>query len=172
MSPRRDTELLHAYHDGELGGFARWRMERRLARDPAAREELARLAELRTAVREVAMAPAGPDLWAGIQARLASFDAASAADQESAERTFVHASGGLRAWLRPLAAGALAAAAMVAWLVLSAPTESASSGVVRWLYTRGRPVMVLEQPDDATIIWLLDETPGDQTGRRLPGVYI
>jgi hypothetical protein len=45
-------------------------------------------------------------------------------------------------------------------------------GVVRWLYTRGRPVMVLDRPGDATIIWLLDETPGDQTGRRIPGVYI
>jgi hypothetical protein len=29
--------------------------------------------------------------------------------------------------------------------------------VVRSLNTHGRPVMVLERPDDATIIWLMDE---------------
>jgi anti-sigma factor RsiW len=163
---RSPSELLHAYHDGELGGVARWRMERRLARDPAARRELARLVELRGAIRDVASGPPAPDLWSGIQAGLPSIDAGV----DAAIRPPAFA--GAPAWLRPLAAGALAAGIAAAWLVFSAPTDPVNGGVVRWLYTRGRPVMVLEQPNDATIIWLLDETPGDQTGRRMPGVYI
>lgn len=163
---RSPSDRLHAYHDGELGGLARWRVERRLARDPSARRELARLVELGGAIREIASGPRPPDLWAGIQAGLASVDAGV----EAADRPPTFA--GARVWLRPLAAGALAAGVAAAWLVFSAPTDPVNGGVVRWLYTRGRPVMVLDQPDDATIIWLLDETPGDQTGRRMPGVYI
>jgi anti-sigma factor RsiW len=164
-----ESELLHAYHDGELGRLARWRTRRRLARDPAARAELARLAELRAAVREVAGGAPAPDLWAGIAARLGALDADL---ERGAPAVPSPALAGLRAWLRPLAAGAVAAAAAAAWLLFSAPTEAVDEGVVRWLYTRGRPVMVLDRPEDATIIWLLDETPGDQTGRRIPGVYI
>jgi len=34
--PARTADLLHAYRDGELSGFARWRLERRLRRSPAA----------------------------------------------------------------------------------------------------------------------------------------
>jgi hypothetical protein len=172
VSPRHiESEVLHAYHDGELGRLARWRTQRRLARDPAARAELDRLAELRAAVREVAGGAPAPDLWPGIAARIGAPDA----DLElegGAPAVPSPALAGLHAWLRPLAAGAVAAAAAAAWLLFSAPTEAVDEGVVRWLYTRGRPVMVLDRPEDATIIWLLDETPGDQTGRRIPGVYI
>jgi len=173
MSPTsRESEVLHAYHDGELGTLDRWRMKRRLARDPAARAELARLTELRRLVRELATARAAPDLWSGIAARLGSIDAGVATEPAASARTLASGLAGLRAWLRPLAAGALVAAAATAWLVFSAPTEAVNGGVVRWLYTKGKPVMVLEGGEDATIIWLLDETPGDQTGRRIPGVYI
>lgn len=170
-----ESELLHAYHDGELGPFARWRTKRRLDRDPAARAELTRLAELRTALREAAsQGGSTPDFWPGIAARLGALDADLDHGDEAGHAApgWVPALAGLRAWLRPLAAGALAAGAAAAWLVFSAPTEAVDGGVVRWLYTRGRPVMVLDRPDAATIIWMLDETPGDQTGRRTPGVYI
>jgi anti-sigma factor RsiW len=170
-----ESELLHAYHDGELGPFTRWRTKRRLDRDPAARAELTRLTEVRTALREAASGAPTADFWPGIAARLGAADAGLDRGGETGRATAperVPALAGLRAWLRPLAAGALAAAAAAAWLVFSAPTEAVNGGVVRWLYTRGRPVMVLDRPDAATIIWMLDETPGDQTGRRIPGVYI
>ena len=39
-------EELHAYHDGELRGFARWRFERRLFRSAELRRELASPEEL------------------------------------------------------------------------------------------------------------------------------
>jgi hypothetical protein len=129
---------------------------------------------LRAALREAASGATGPDLWPGISARLGALDADldPAGEAGTAAPVRAPALAALRGWLRPLAAGALAAAAAMAWLVFSAPTEAVNGGVVRWLYTRGRPVMVLDQPDDATIIWMLDETPGDQTGRGIPGVYI
>jgi anti-sigma factor RsiW len=172
MSPTSlERETLHAYHDGELGALARWRTRRRLARDPSARAELARLAELRGLVRELAAEPPTPDLWPGIASRLGAIDAGVAAGGEASTPGGTGLSI-LRAWLRPLAAGALVAAAATAWLVLSAPTETATGGVVRWIYTKGKPVMVLEGGEDATIIWLLDEAPGEQTGRRRAGEYI
>ena len=37
---------LHAYHDGELSGFARWRFERRLRRSPELQRELAALTRI------------------------------------------------------------------------------------------------------------------------------
>jgi anti-sigma factor RsiW len=170
MSPTsRESEILHAYHDGELGALARWRTRRRLARDPSARAELARLAELRGLVRELAADPPTPDLWPGVASRLGAIDAAAGREASTPGRTGPSI---LRAWLRPLAAGALVAAAATAWLVLSAPTETAQGGVVRWIYTKGKPVMVLEGGEDATIIWLLDETPGEQTRGRRAGEYI
>jgi anti-sigma factor RsiW len=176
VSGRRiESEVLHAYHDGELGRLARWRTERRLARDPEARAELVRLARVRSAVREAASGAPVPELWPGIAERLAALDAElgrEATAGRGVSPVLSPAGAGLRAWLRPLAAGAAVAAAAAAWLVFSAPTEAVDQGVVRWLYTRGRPVMVLDRPEDATIIWLLDETPGDQTGRRRPGDYI
>jgi len=170
-APRIESDVLHAYHDGELGPLARWRTKRLLARDPAARAELTRLAELREAVREVASGASTPDFWPGIAAQLAALDARAEGGLE-ATPGLAPALAGLHGWLRPLAAGALAAAAAAAWLVFSAPTEAVDGGVVRWLYTKGRPVMVLDRPDAATIIWMLDETPGDQTGRGTSGVYI
>jgi anti-sigma factor RsiW len=172
MSPgSRESEILHAYHDGELGVLARWRTRRRLARDPAARAELARLAGLHALVRGLPTGPSTPDLWPGIASRLGAIDAALAVESEAAP-TGRPGLSILRTWLRPLAAGALVAAAATAWLVLSPPTETAKGGVVRWIYTKGKPVMVLEGGEDATIIWLLDETPGEQTGWRGAGEYI
>ena len=50
--PERDERALHAYHDGELRGFARWRFERRLARSPALQRELRGLSELGRLLRE------------------------------------------------------------------------------------------------------------------------
>ena len=37
---REDEARLHAYHDGELSGFARWRFERELSRSPVLQREL------------------------------------------------------------------------------------------------------------------------------------
>ena len=63
----RDELRLHAYHDGELSGFARWRFERALRRSPVLQRELESLRSLRTLLHahdteQDASAPA-VDLW-------------------------------------------------------------------------------------------------------------
>jgi anti-sigma factor RsiW len=153
----RDARALHAYHDGELAGFTRWRFERRLARSPELQRELREIAELGALLREHATETPGPELWDRLALRLPAADARRAAAVQ--ERSFR----GRLGWLPPLGAAAatLAVAILVAqqWL---APTAVEQAGVVRWMDSRGRSVMVLEedQQSDVTIIWLLDGGPG------------
>ena len=152
----RDERRLHAYHDGELRGLARWRFERRLARSPALQRELRGISELGLLLRERAAAAPGPELWDRIALRLPAADArreAAATEHATARRV---------GWLRPLgaAAAALAIAAVAAQQWLTAPALE-QAGVVRWMDSRGRSVMVLEEDKQnaVTIIWLLDGGP-------------
>jgi anti-sigma factor RsiW len=127
-----DERALHAYHDGELRGFARWRFERRLARSPALQGELRSLSELRQLLRERAAAAAGPELWDRIALRLPAVDARREA--EAAARATPRSLG----WLPPLgaAAAALVVAAVMAQQWLTAPALD-QAGVVRWMDSRG-----------------------------------
>ena len=152
----RDERALHAYHDGELRGLARWRFERRLARSPALQRELRGLSELGLLLRERAAAATGPELWDRIAQRLPAADARRQAE------TATRATPWRLGWLPPLgaAAAALAVAAVVAQQWLTAPALD-QAGVVRWMDSRGRSVMVLEEDEqnEVTIIWLLDGGP-------------
>jgi anti-sigma factor RsiW len=146
----RDELTLQAYHDGELGTWARWRFERRLARSPELRRDLAALAELGDLVRESGAALTAPDLWPEIARRLPAVDA------ERVEAAWAGRRLGLRGRvLKPvgalLTAGALAAALAIALL----SRENAPSGVVNWVDGGGRDVMVLDE-GDVTVIWVLD----------------
>jgi anti-sigma factor RsiW len=94
----RDERALHAYHDGELRGFARWRFERRLARRPALRRELQALSELGALLREQAAAAAGPELWDRIALRLPAEDARRGAAAE--QRVTLAISAGSIRWAR------------------------------------------------------------------------
>ena len=152
----RDERALHAYHDGELRGFARWRFERRLARSPALQRELRGLSELGLLLRERAAAETGPELWDRIALRLPAADArrqAAAAEREKPRRL---------GWLPPLGAvaAALVVAAVIAQQWLTAPALE-RAGVVRWMNSRKSSVMVLEEDEqnEVTIIWLLDGGP-------------
>ena len=77
MKQRQDpSEELSAYHDGELRGLARWRLERRLRRDPSLRRELELLARVGSALRDEAEAGASAaDLWDRIAMRLPAAEA-------------------------------------------------------------------------------------------------
>lgn len=164
MSSR--SELLHAYHDGELGALRRWQVRRWLARDASARRELEALAAVGAAVRSAQPAAPVPDLWGALEGRLRSIDAEREVQAARA--------GGLRlaALLRPAAAGAALAAVVAAVALFLRPGPDpaldagapSATGVVRWLDTRGKTVMVLDQ-GEATIIWLL-QAEGDQAGRE------
>jgi anti-sigma factor RsiW len=161
----RDRRWLHAYHDGELGPLRRWLARRRLGRDPAVRRELAALTALHGAVRGAAPDVAVPEFWGDLSGRLRAVDAELAAARPSR--------GGLRGlgWRRPLAAGVgLAAAAVVLLVLRTAPGPEETGGVVRWLDTRGKPVLVLENVGDATIIWLIDPAAEEARDRGVRAV--
>jgi len=144
----KDEALLHAYHDGELSGFARRRFARRLRRTPRLRRELDSLAALGERLREIDAQGAAPDLWEQIALRLPAIDA------RKSEAARAQAARGRLSWLvRP--AGALAAAAALA-VALLWPEAPEPGRVVRWIDGGGRSVMVLDADPDTTIIWVLD----------------
>jgi len=153
MPTDRDVQ---AFHDGELGWFGRWRVRKRLERDPEVRENLLGLQRLGDALREEFGSAEGrdaaetPDLWSEIAGRL------------PAAGTAPGTSGWLPGWgstwdWRPAGAG-LAAAALAGFLAFgqygggtgSAPNAES----IRWLDARGAPLMVLQDDAEATIIWV------------------
>jgi len=155
---------LHAYHDGELGWWGRWRFERRLSRSLELREELESLRRLSELTRESEaelVLPSGV-IWQGIEGRLRAVDAAIEAEGPSGipSRDVAGPISGL-AW-RPFAAAAAAVGALALFLVLrpaSVPTvETATvSGAVRYLDAGERSVLVHER-EDVTIIWVMGGT--------------
>jgi len=160
---RREEEALQAYYDGELGYWSRRKMKRRLERSPGLRRGLAELEALSGLVLESASDVVVPELWSGIERGLAVADAEKAAREPSGPRA------PLIEWLfRP--AGALvaagAAAAALAMSLLSG--ETVPSGVVHWLDSGTRDVMVLDGEGDVTIIWVLDPVAdgASRGGRR------
>jgi hypothetical protein len=150
MSATSERTLLRlqAYHDGELSGLARWWLERRLRRSPALRAELAALARVGEWVRDAHVEEPAPDLWDAIALRLPAADARRA-DAGGARRSWV-------GWLAvPGVVASAAIAAVLAFYELASPPPPAT-GVVRWLDSGGRDVMVLEADPDTTIIWIFD----------------
>jgi len=148
---RRSLEL-QAYHDGELPVWRRLRVERRLARDPEARRELGTLEEVGTLMREVAAEAAGPDLWPGIEARLAVTPAPTVAGAK--DETPGHG------WRWGVGVAAAAAAALVlTWFVAAGPgpTAAPGAGSVEWLDAGGEATMILQDDDEATIIWVISK---------------
>ena len=152
-------EALHAYHDGELSAFARWRFERALRRSPELRQELRALEAVGDVLRESHATAPAPDLWPEIAPRLAALDAARA-EREALPRWRSPVW-----WLKP--AGALAAGvALSIWVVdWTAPGPvPGSAGVVRWLDSGGRNVMVLEGSPGTTIVWPLEASEDGARG--------
>jgi anti-sigma factor RsiW len=152
-------QQLQAYYDGELRGLARWRFERRLARDPAARQELQTLEETGRLLREAEAQGTAPDLWEAIRLRLPALDAQRVEVEEAPERgrSLLWA---LSPWVGAgVAAAALALAIGVEWGDASVP------GSVRWIDSRGKPLMVLQDDSQATIIWVIEGESGDLSGR-------
>ncbi len=157
---RRQLEL-EAYHDGELSWWRRWRVERRLARDPAARRDVNALGEVGQLVREVAdeaAAVGDRDLWSGIEAQLAVTPAPVAAGGRR-ERV----DGGLAGPLRWGGAIAAAGAALALTLFIGNGAETTLDrttslhGSVEWLDSGGEATMVLQDDEEATIIWVVSE---------------
>jgi len=161
----RDQRDLNAYHDGELSGLRRWMFERRMARSPGLRAELEALKRLSLSVQGLGLQPPNVDVWGEIALRLPAIDAEFDGQRRGRD---AHPRGdvGQRAWFgtdwlaaysRPLTAVAAAVAlALALFLGIMEDSAPATRGVIRWMDTGGRSVMVLEDQDDATIVWLLD----------------
>ncbi|HKA13610.1 MAG TPA: hypothetical protein VKH41_01220 [Myxococcota bacterium] len=153
--PARTALLLHAYRDGELSRFARWRFERRLRRSPELRRELSALSRIGEWVRE-SHAEEGIDLWDAIALRLPALDARRA-EAGAARRPGI----GWLAWPGAVATAAAAAVFAFQWHTPTAVPKAAR--VVRWLDSGPRDVMVLEPAPDTTIVWVIGPP-----GRRPP----
>ncbi len=154
---RRTSDLLHAYRDGELSGLARWRLDRRLRRSPELRRALAELTRIGDWVRTTATDPAGPDLWSAIALRLPALDARRA-EAGPHERGL-----GWLAWPGAVASAVITAAVAFLWLSQPTPLAARGIGVVRWIDSGPRDVMVLRASPDTTIVWVLGPP-----GKRIP----
>jgi hypothetical protein len=136
------------------------------------RAELEELRRLARWVQGAGVQPPSVDVWDDIALRLPAIDAQSAEQPQSRaeqpqrlaghpqrrdERREWRGMGWLAAYSRPLTAAAVATALALA-LFLGIMEEAAppTPGIIRWLDTGGRSVMVLEDQGDATIVWLLE----------------
>lgn len=147
-----EERKLHAYHDDELGAVARWWWRRRIARSRSLREQLEQLAAVGNWVRE-ADSEETPDLWDQIAYRLAAIDAVRA-DAPAEQPGFLRWTG-----FRPvMAAAATAAVAVAVALGTMEDGSQQRAGAIRWLDTGGRSVIVLDDPEAATIVWLLESS--------------
>lgn len=169
MARRQTEELLHAYHDGELPRLQRWRVGRALRRSPEDLEALRRIALVGAWVRDSEGEAPAPELWSGIAGRLAGVDAELEADANAGRAGWREA---LRWFAHPVRAGAVAAAAITVAVLVSLPTgtgpgpELRSTRVVRSLVTEGKPVVVLPEEGNMTIIWVIEPPTLDEVSRR------
>lgn len=155
----REAEALQAYHDGELSYWSRRRLQRQLARSPELRRELAELEALSGLVLESAADVVVPDLWAGIARGLAAIDA------EKATAPAAGPGAAIFDWLfRPAGAMLAAGVAAAALVMLLLSGETVPSGVVHWVDSGTRNVMVLDGEGDVTVIWVFDPV-GDGASR-------
>jgi anti-sigma factor RsiW len=158
----RSTARLHAYHDRELGPWARWRLERHLGQCASCRFELDRLRHVGEWVRGAAALEEAPDLWGRIAVRLAALDR----EVEGAALPRRAARPGLPRFAVPLGAGVAVATAALVVLTLLGSEPPPMRGAVRSLYSPTQPVMVLEDSEDSTIIWVMD-APIEQGSEEL-----
>ncbi len=160
---RKAGQELHAFRDGELPFWKRRRVARHLARDAAAQREVASIAEIGALLREQAASLAAPDLWAGIRAQLPTAPRPAPLDADDAQPALTS---WLPGWLGAAIATASVAAVMASGLGSgdAAPVES-----LRWLDSKGKPVMVLQDDRDATIIWVLSKPKRTSTSGREGG---
>jgi anti-sigma factor RsiW len=158
---QRYEEKLEALHDGELGTFARWRVERHVAGCAHCRGEIHSLRRITELLREDEN-DAEPvlDLWGSIAARLPEIDAeldrrAPAAKPER-ERRWPGLFGPI-----PIGVGGGLMAGAVAVSLWLRPGLPPRDDVIEELDSMGRAVAVLPSDEKSTIIWVLDPEPSE-----------
>jgi anti-sigma-K factor RskA len=148
----RQRSLLEAYRDGELSWLGRRRVQRWLRRDPHAQRELESLETLGALLRDADAEAPAPDLWPAIRLRLAEADLRAEAPVRA--RFWRSAAGYLT-----LGAVAASAAGLALLLAGEEPRSAAGPpGAVRWIDSRGHPMLVLRDDPGATIIWVPEQS--------------
>jgi len=165
---------LEALHDGELSRESTAAVRHHVSACPRCAAELEGLDAVARVLRERAEPDRAPGLWAALAPRLHEIDASLPSTapvvhpRPAALRSFprppVRRRTDAPAWRRslpPLAAAAGLAA--LALLVFGRTPPAQALNVVRSLDTFGAPVMVMpEDANGATVIWLLDEPAPDE----------
>lgn len=158
--PERGDAELNAFRDGELSPWRRWLVGRRVARDAVLQRRLDTLETLGGLLREQAESTPQPDLWDGIRARLATAPRPAPRNETSQAAPAVSAA---PAWLGAAFAAAVVVIVMAtSWL----PGDAPSVASVRWLDSKGKPVMVLQDDLEATIIWVIQKPKRTTGGGR------
>ena len=172
LAAGRDVKIradLEAYHDRELSWWRRRRAEAGLRRSPELRRELELLQQISSAVATSEGAPSSPDLWGAISGQLVGIDREGRAQGGAASAPrpsgLLGTSGwsGLLGW-KPIGLAVAAGAAVLAVGLWNAPgtvPDEQTGGVLRYLDTGGRSVMVVEA-QDVTIIWLMEGGVGSE----------
>lgn len=157
----RERRELHAWHDGELSWLGRRRVERRLARDPAARRELEALDRLGAWLRreDPARGAAPGDLWSAIRNQLPAGAPAPAPVRLRSGFT-------RPAWVTT---GVALLAAVIVLAILGPWGHAPPSRSVRWLRFDGQGAVLLEDDRKATIIWVLGEPDQVSMSGRVDG---
>jgi anti-sigma factor RsiW len=151
----KDQLDLNAYHDGELRGLRRWMFERRLAHSTQLRAELEELKRVSQWVQAFDPQSARVDVWDHIALQLPAIDATRG--ERRAGRDAWLGMDWLATYSRPIAAVAVTAAlALALFLGIMEDAAPPTPGMIHWLDTGGRSVMVLEDPGGTTIVWLLE----------------
>ena len=152
---------LEAYHDRELSWWRRRRVEAGLRRSPELRRELDLLKQMSTAGAIAERPLASPDLWADLSGQLGAVDtekrALVGAGPAAGRPRLRDALSGPFGW-KPVGLAMAAGAAVLAvglWNPLAPLPEEPAVGVVRYLDTGGKSVMLIDE-EDVTIIWLIE----------------
>jgi hypothetical protein len=155
---RREKQDLHAFQDGELPPAALGRGPPR--RTGCGRRESWMHCGAPALLREQAAALPGPDLWESVRAQLPTAARPAPLDADDAVPA-------VTPWL-PTWLGAAIAVASVAGVMASGVLsgDAAPVGSLRWLDSKGKPVMVLQDDRDATIIWVLQKPEQISAGAR------
>ena len=170
MKHAKAMQLIHAYHDGELGRWGRWRAEGLLRSSEELREELEALRQLKGLLGEIEAATpesSPADLWPSLSPGLAGID--REAEGAGRGRIPLQLRFGMPLW-QPVAGLVAVALVMFALIDFEAPipdsagdtgAEVVATGSLRYLKTDGRAFVVSEKSGGATIIWLMDAPLAD-----------
>jgi hypothetical protein len=166
---------LQRYYDRDLGFLGRLRIELRLRASVELRARLQELRDLGELMREIEgeeRPPERPEAWRVVGPALAAIDReVSATHERQRDRSAWALPNVLGSWRSLAGATVATAAALWMFFLLDFPSPVSENapltvvaplgdGALRYLKTDGRPVVVSQEQEGVTIIWLMDRPVG------------